>query len=146
MPAPKAHLELGTGAPVNGSVWVASLHGSGGAETHRFPFTGCLPETGETPPPTTPTPGNTPGTTPPVTGRPTASVTPPSGSGTPSGSASEPAAPGTPAPSQSTPGGKDGDLASTGSSGTIPLAIGTAVVLAAGTGPVVVGRRRSKRA
>ncbi|WP_406530480.1 choice-of-anchor A family protein, partial [Streptomyces sp. I8-5] len=52
--APKAHLELGTGAPVNGSVWVASLHGSGGAETHHFPFTGCLPETGETPPPATP--------------------------------------------------------------------------------------------
>ncbi|MGW2088364.1 choice-of-anchor A family protein [Streptomyces sp. NPDC001880] len=52
--APRAHLELGTGAPVNGSVWVASLHGSGGAETRHFPFTGCLPETGETPPPTTP--------------------------------------------------------------------------------------------
>ncbi|MET9656429.1 choice-of-anchor A family protein [Streptomyces sp. NPDC006510] len=142
--APGAHLELGTGAPVNGSVWVASLHGSGGAETHHFPFTGCLPETGGTPPPATPTPGNTPGTTPPVTGKPTASVTPPSG--TPSSSASEPAAPGTSAPSQSTPpGSKDGDLASTGSSSTVPLVIGTAVVLAAGTGLVVAARRRSKR-
>ncbi|MFD7622265.1 choice-of-anchor A family protein [Streptomyces sp. NPDC059802] len=143
--APGAHLELGTGAPVNGSVWVASLHGSGGAETHHFPFTGCLPETGETPPPTTPTPGNTPGTTPPVTGTPSASVTPPSASGTPSAGPSE-STPATPAPSQSTtPGGKDGDLASTGSSGTIPLAIGTAVVLAVGTGLVVVARRRAKR-
>ncbi|MFD0290528.1 choice-of-anchor A family protein [Streptomyces sp. NPDC127061] len=144
--APKAHLELGTGAPVNGSVWVASLHGSGGAETHHFPFTGCLPETGETPPPATPTPGNTPGTTPPVTGTPSTPASTPPASGTPSGSPSG-SAPATPAPSQSTtPGGKDGDLASTGSSGTIPLAIGTVVVLAAGAGLTVAARRRSKRA
>ncbi|MES9509017.1 choice-of-anchor A family protein [Streptomyces sp. NPDC000609] len=143
--APGAHLELGTGAPVNGSVWVASLHGSGGAETHHFPFTGCLPEPGKTPPPTTPTPGNTPGTTPPVTGTPSTPASTPPASGTPSASPSE-SAPATPAPSQSTPGGKDGDLASTGSSGTIPLVIGTAAVLAAGTGLVVVARRRSKRA
>ncbi|MFI8883687.1 choice-of-anchor A family protein [Streptomyces sp. NPDC053813] len=144
--APGAHLELGTGAPVNGSVWVASLHGSGGAETHHFPFTGCLPEPGKTPPPTTPTPGNTPGTTPPVTGTPSTPASTPPASGTPSGSPSE-SATATPAPSQSTtPGGKDGDLASTGSSGTIPLVIGTAAVLAAGTGLVVVARRRSKRA
>ncbi|MFE3942839.1 choice-of-anchor A family protein [Streptomyces sp. NPDC059118] len=144
--APGAHLELGTGAPVNGSVWVASLHGSGGAETHHFPFTGCLPEPGKTPPPTTPTPGNTPGTTPPVTGTPSTPASTPPASGTPSASPSE-STPATPAPSQSTtPGGKDGDLASTGSSGTIPLVIGTAAVLAAGTGLVVVARRRSKRA
>ncbi|WP_405713836.1 MULTISPECIES: choice-of-anchor A family protein [unclassified Streptomyces] len=144
--APRAHLELGTGAPVNGSVWVASLHGSGGAETHHFPFTGCLPETGETSPPTTPTPGNTPGTTPPVTGTPSTPATTPPASGTPSTNPSE-SAPATPAPSQSTaPGGKDGDLASTGGRGTIPLVIGTAAVLAAGTGLVVVARRRSKRA
>ncbi|MFB6878270.1 choice-of-anchor A family protein [Streptomyces sp. NPDC056323] len=141
--APGAHLELGTGAPVNGSVWVASLHGSGGAETHHFPFTGCLPETGVTTPPTTPTPGNTPGTTPPGTGTPSAPAGTPPASGTPSAGPSESA----PAPSQSaTPGGKDGDLASTGSSGTIPLVIGTAVVLAAGTGLTVAARRRSKRA
>ncbi|MGW9119794.1 choice-of-anchor A family protein, partial [Streptomyces sp. NPDC055663] len=144
--APGAHLELGTGAPVNGSVWVASLHGSGGAETHHFPFTGCLPETGGTTPPTKPTPGNTPGTTPPVTGTPSTPATTPPASGTPSAGPSE-SAPATPAPSQSTtPGGKDGDLASTGSSGTIPLVIGTAVVLAAGTALTVVARRRSKRA
>ncbi|MCX5111249.1 choice-of-anchor A family protein [Streptomyces sp. NBC_00378] len=143
--APGAHLELGTGAPVNGSVWVASLHGSGGAETHHFPFTGCLPETGGTTPPATPTPGNTPGTTPP-TGTPSTPASTPPASGTPSAGSSE-SAPATPAPSQSTtPGGKDGDLASTGSSGTIPLVIGTAVVLAAGTGLTVVARRRSKRA
>ncbi|MFJ2590436.1 choice-of-anchor A family protein [Streptomyces sp. NPDC087538] len=143
--APGTHLELGTGAPVNGSVWVASLHGSGGAETHHFPFTGCLPETGGTTPPATPTPGNTPGTTPP-TGTPSTPASTPPASGTPSAGSSE-SAPATPAPSQSTtPGGKDGDLASTGSSGTIPLVIGTAVVLAAGTGLTVVARRRSKRA
>ncbi|MDV9202137.1 LPXTG cell wall anchor domain-containing protein [Streptomyces sp. Wh19] len=37
-------------------------------------------------------------------------------------------------------------MASTGSSGTILLAIGTVVVLAAGAGLTVVARRRSKRA
>ncbi|MFE4796002.1 choice-of-anchor A family protein [Streptomyces sp. NPDC056708] len=144
--APRAHLELGTGAPVNGSVWVASLHGSGGAETHHFPFTGCLPETGRTPS-ATPTPSGTTGTTAPVAGTPSASVTPPPESGTPSAGSSQPAAPGTPAPSQSSaPGTGGGDLASTGSSGTVPLVIGTAAVLAAGTGLIVAARRRSKRA
>ncbi|MFF9347128.1 choice-of-anchor A family protein [Streptomyces sp. NPDC014734] len=143
--APRAHLELGTGAPVNGSVWVASLHGSGGAETHHFPFSGCLPETGTTPS-ATPTPSGSPETTPPVDATPSASVTPPPASGTPTAGSSEPAGtPDTPAPSQST-SGAGGDLASTGSSGTIPLVIGTAVVLAAGTGLVVVARRRSKQA
>ncbi|MEU6015359.1 choice-of-anchor A family protein [Streptomyces sp. NPDC047515] len=144
--APRAHLELGTGAPVNGSVWVASLHGSGGAETHHFPFSGCLPETGKTPS-ATPTPSGIPGVTPPVTSTPSDSATPPPASGTPSAGSSEPAAPGTPAPSQSTaPGTGGGDLASTGSSGTVPLVIGTAAVLAAGTGLVVAVRRRSRRA
>ncbi|MFI9628925.1 choice-of-anchor A family protein [Streptomyces sp. NPDC052042] len=144
--APQAHLELGTAAPINGSVWVASLHGSGGAETHHFPFTGCLPEPGKTPS-ATPTPSSTPETTPPVESTPPASATPPPASSTPTGEASEPAAPGTPAPSQSTsPATGGGDLASTGSSGTVPLVIGTAVVLAAGTGLVVAARRRSKRA
>ncbi|MFE4588655.1 choice-of-anchor A family protein [Streptomyces laurentii] len=144
--APKAHLELGTGAPVNGSVWVASLHGSGGAETHHFPFTGCLPEIGETPPPTTPSSTPTPTTPPPTTATPSAPVTP-SASDTPSASTSSPAVPGTPAPADSTPPGKkDGDLASTGSSGTVPLVIGTIVVLAAGAGLVIAARRRSGRA
>ncbi|MFE7109093.1 LPXTG cell wall anchor domain-containing protein [Streptomyces sp. NPDC057575] len=81
-----------------------------------------------------------------MTGTPSTPATAPPASGTPSAGPSE-SAPATPAPSQSTtPGGKDGDLASTGSSGTIPLVIGTAVVLAAGTGLTVVARRRSKRA
>jgi choice-of-anchor A domain-containing protein/LPXTG-motif cell wall-anchored protein len=142
--APKAHLDLGTGAPVNGSVWVASLRGSGGAETHHFPFTGCLPETGETPPPITPS--STPTTPPPTTATPSAPATP-SASDTPNTSTSTPAAPGTPAPADSTPPGKnDGDLASTGSSGTVPLVIGTVVVLAAGAGLVIAARRRSGRA
>ncbi|MGC5342070.1 choice-of-anchor A family protein [Streptomyces sp. DT171] len=149
--APRAHLELGTAAPVNGSVWVASLHGSGGAETHHFPFSGCLPETGTTPP-ATPSPSGTPETTPPVDATPSASVTPPAesgtpGTGTPSDDSSGSAAPGTPTASESpAPGAGGGDLASTGSSGTVPLVIGTFVVLAAGTGLVVVARRRTKRA
>ncbi|MFF3391427.1 choice-of-anchor A family protein [Streptomyces sp. NPDC002669] len=146
--APGAHLELGSGAPVNGSVWVASLHGTGGAETHHFPFSGCLPETGEPTPSTTPsTPTGTPSATPPTgTATPTAPTVPSAG-GTPSTDASGPATPTTPAPSDSTaPGKKDGDLASTGSSGTIPLVIGTVVVLAAGAGLVLAARRRSRRA
>ncbi|MFF2011639.1 choice-of-anchor A family protein [Streptomyces sp. NPDC058195] len=142
--APNAHLELGSGAPVNGSVWVASLRGTGGAETHHFPFSGCLPGTGEPTPPTTPS--TTPSTTPPGTSTPSAPATPPA-SGTPSAGTSSPAVPGTPAPSDSAPGGKaEGDLASTGSSGTIPLAVGTVVVLAAGAGLTIAARRRSKRA
>jgi choice-of-anchor A domain-containing protein len=139
--APRAHLELGTGAPVNGSVWVASLHGSGGAETHHYPFSGCLPETVKTPPPATPTPDKTPVTTPPVTTTPSVPASTPPTSVTPSGSPSE-SAPPTPTPSRST----TGDLASTGSSGTVPLVIGTVVVLAAGAGLTVAARRRSKRA
>ncbi|MGW0938666.1 choice-of-anchor A family protein [Streptomyces sp. NPDC002666] len=145
--APRAHLELGTAAPVNGSVWVASLHGSGGAETHHFPFTGCLPEVPgeETPAPGT-TPGGTPVTTPPATGTPSASVSP-SPSTAPSDSPSGSAAPGTPSPSDSPAPGTTGDshggdLASTGSNGTIPIVIGGAAVLAAGAGLVVVARRR----
>ncbi|MFB6814829.1 choice-of-anchor A family protein [Streptomyces sp. NPDC056347] len=141
--APNAHLELGSGAPVNGSVWVASLHGTGGAETHHFPFSGCLPGTGETPPPTTP---STTPSTPPATSTPSTPATPPA-SATPSAGTSSPAVPGTPAPSDSSPAGKaEGDLASTGSSGTIPLVIGTVVVLAAGAGLTLAARRRSKRA
>ncbi|MER5275986.1 choice-of-anchor A family protein [Streptomyces sp. NPDC002809] len=149
--APGAHLELGTAAPVNGSVWVASLHGSGGAETHHFPFTGCLPEVpgGNTPSPGT-TPGETPGTTPPATATPSAPVTSPSESAAPSDSPSGSATPGTPSPSgSSTPGTTGdgdggGDLASTGSSGTIPIVIGGAAVLAAGAGLVVMARRRKQ--
>ncbi|WLQ34522.1 choice-of-anchor A family protein [Streptomyces castrisilvae] len=143
--APHAHLELGTAAPVNGSVWVASLHGSGGAETHHFPFTGCLPEVPgtETPSPST-TPSGTPGTTPPATGTPSASVTPPSGSATPSDTPSGSATPGAPAPSASPSQPGEGDLATTGSSNMIPITIGGAAVVAAGAGLVVMARRRKR--
>ena len=148
--APGAHLDLGNGAPVNGSVWVASLHGSGGAETHNFPFTGCLPEApgGQTPSPGT-TPSSTPATTPPATGTSSAPVTSPSPSATPSDSPSESATPdATATPSggtaPGTAGGGEGDLASTGSSGTIPIVIGGAAVLAAGAGLVVMARRRKR--
>ncbi|MEZ7002153.1 choice-of-anchor A family protein [Streptomyces sp. AD55] len=144
--APRAHLELGTAAPVNGSVWVASLHGSGGAETHHFPFSGCLPETGVTPPAP-----QEPSATP--TGTPPAETTPAS---TPSATTSSPAtpsadapsptgAPGTPAPDGSATPVAEGDLASTGSSGMVPLAVGAAAVLAGGTGLVLAARRRANR-
>ncbi|MFE6866834.1 choice-of-anchor A family protein [Kitasatospora sp. NPDC057692] len=97
--APNAAFDLGSAAPVNGSVIVKSLTGKGGAETHHYPFTGCLPTT--TPPTTPPT---TPATTPPVvvpSTTPSASTTPstPGGTGTPS----TPATPGTPGASV-TPG------------------------------------------
>ncbi|MFG3002061.1 choice-of-anchor A family protein [Streptomyces sp. NPDC048340] len=145
--APDAALDLGDGGPVNGSVIAKSLTGKGGAETHHYPFTGCLPTApvpaantpstgapapaGETPP-AVPVPGRpgTPGTP----GRPTASEP-----GTPGGSA-------TPGPSRGTPaaatGGKGGDLARTGAGVAVPLAIGGGLVLAVGTGMVLVARRR----
>ncbi|MCG7526243.1 choice-of-anchor A family protein [Streptomyces sp. OfavH-34-F] len=143
--APHAHLELGTAAPVNGSVWVASLHGSGGAETHHFPFTGCLPEvpgTPGTPSPST-TPSGTPSSTPPATATPSASV-PPSGSATPSGTPSGTPTPGAPAPSASPSEPGEGDLATTGSSNMIPITVGGALVVAAGASMVVIARRRKR--
>ncbi|NEC10149.1 choice-of-anchor A family protein [Streptomyces sp. SID7909] len=139
--APYAHLELGTAAPVNGSVWVASLHGSGGAETHHFPFTGCLPEVPGTPEPST-TPSGTPSTTPPATATPSASV-PPSGDATPSATPSGTTTPGAPVPSPS-PSQPEGDLATTGSGNMIPITVGGAVVVAAGAGLVVMARRRKR--
>ncbi|WP_380280052.1 choice-of-anchor A family protein [Kitasatospora purpeofusca] len=104
--APNAAFDLGSAAPVNGSVIVKSLTGKGGAETHHYPFTGCLPVVV---PPTTP-PTN-PATTPPVvpTGTPSATTTPstPGATGTPS----TPATPGTPGPSV-TPDGSGSPSAS----------------------------------
>ncbi|MFE6750315.1 choice-of-anchor A family protein [Kitasatospora purpeofusca] len=105
--APNAAFDLGSAAPVNGSVIVKSLTGKGGAETHHYPFTGCLPTTPPTIPPTVP-PTTPPATTPPVvppTGTPSASATPstPGSSGTPSGPPTTPGTTGTPAPSV-TPG------------------------------------------
>ncbi|MEV5603106.1 choice-of-anchor A family protein [Streptomyces sp. NPDC052299] len=139
--APYAHLELGNAAPVNGSVWVASLHGSGGAETHHFPFTGCLPEVPGTPKPGT-TPSGTPSSTPPATTTPSPSATP-SGSTTPSGTPSGTTTPGAPVPSAS-PSQPEGDLATTGSGNMVPITVGGAVVVAAGAGLVVMARRRKR--
>ncbi|MFG2822282.1 choice-of-anchor A family protein [Kitasatospora sp. NPDC048365] len=148
--APNAHFELGSGGPVNGSVIAKSLVGSGGAETHHYPFTGCLPT--PVPPATTP-PGTTTttttttttgggttttgggGTTPTPTPTPSGSVpasTPPNGSQSPS-----PSAPAT--HGSSTTGG---GLAFTGANGIIPLAIGGVLVLAVGGGIVFVARRK----
>ncbi|MER5353323.1 choice-of-anchor A family protein [Kitasatospora sp. NPDC002551] len=102
--APNAAFDLGSAAPVNGSVIVKSLTGKGGAETHHYPFTGCLPTV--VPPTMPPT---TPATTPPVvvpTGTPSATTTP-----TTPGSTGTPSTPGTPGPSV-TPGGSGSPSAS----------------------------------
>ncbi|MFC7308225.1 choice-of-anchor A family protein [Streptomyces monticola] len=40
--APNAAVDLGDGGPVNGTVIAKSLRGTGSAETHHHPFTGCL--------------------------------------------------------------------------------------------------------
>ncbi|MFD5467721.1 choice-of-anchor A family protein [Kitasatospora sp. NPDC127059] len=157
--APNAAFDLGSGGPVNGSVIAASLTGKGGAETHHYPFTGCLPGT------TVPTTPATPPVTPPVTpsGSPTTPVTP-SASTAPSGSPSAPAtgrptAGGSPSASSSSssavvPGAsaspsaqanEGGDLAHTGSGPVLPLAIAGAVVLAAGGGIVVAARRKAAK-
>ncbi|MFJ7247175.1 choice-of-anchor A family protein [Kitasatospora sp. NPDC098652] len=155
--APNAAFELGSGGPVNGSVIAASLTGKGGAETHHYPFTGCLPGT------PVPTPTGTP-TVPPVVPSGSPSVTP-SGSASPSGSPSAPmsgkpsaggsaspsasastggpAAPGSVSPSA--PSNEGGNLAHTGSGPVLPLAIGGAVVLAAGGGIVVAARRKAAK-
>ncbi|MFF2039841.1 choice-of-anchor A family protein [Kitasatospora sp. NPDC058170] len=171
--APNAAFDLGSGGPVNGSVIAKSLTGKGGAETHHYPFTGCLPV--EVPPTAPPT---VPPTVPPVvpTGTPSASVTPstpgtpgasasPSASARPSASASAsasasvsasasaspsasasagvPSASASAGPSASASGG--GNLAHTGSGPVVPLAIGGALVAAAGGAIVVATRRRAAR-
>ncbi|MGW6919521.1 choice-of-anchor A family protein [Kitasatospora sp. NPDC054939] len=158
--SPNAAFDLGKGGPVNGSVIAKSLTGSGGAETHHYPFTGCLPtEVPPTPtvPPTVPpgpsgSPTATPGAgTPSATGTPSGPASPsasdspgagptPGASGSPSASAPAGTAPASPSPSAT---GTGGGLASTGSGPVLPLAVGGAVVLAAGAGIVVVARRRA---
>ncbi|MBV2151456.1 choice-of-anchor A family protein [Kitasatospora sp. SUK 42] len=165
--APNAAFDLGSGGPVNGSVIAASLTGKGGAETHHYPFTGCLPGTvvptpSVTPPvvvppvgpsgtptvPATATPGTSasPSGTPsvPATGKPGTSASP-----SPSASSSAVAAAATAAPSgsasPSAQANAGGNLAHTGSGPVVPLAIGGAVVIAAGAGIVVAARRKAAR-
>ncbi|MEU3562926.1 MULTISPECIES: choice-of-anchor A family protein [unclassified Kitasatospora] len=158
--APNAAFDLGSGGPVNGSVIAASLTGKGGAETHHYPFTGCLPGTVPTPSGTPTVPPTVPSGSPSAT--PSASTSP-SGSASPSGSPSAPAT-GTPgasgSPSASAGGATTapsasgspsaqpdagGNLAHTGSGPVLPLAIGGAVVLAAGGAIVVAARRKAAR-
>ncbi|MFE4514261.1 choice-of-anchor A family protein [Kitasatospora sp. NPDC056783] len=157
--APNAAFDLGSAGPVNGSVIAASLTGKGGAETHHYPFTGCLPTTGPTP--------SGPATVPPTVPSGSPSATPsgptaPSGSASPSGSPSAPTS-GAPGPSGSaspsagatnapTASGSPsaqpdggGNLAHTGSGPVLPLAIGGAVVIAAGGAIVVAARRRAAK-
>ncbi|MFE9429306.1 choice-of-anchor A family protein [Kitasatospora sp. NPDC006697] len=125
--APNADFDLGTGAPVNGSVIAHSLVGSGGAETHHFPFTACLPgtttPTSPAPQPSSSTPG---GGTVPSTGAPQPSTSAPAPSGgattpAPSGSASQPAAT---APAATHPAGS-------GSTAPAPTASGSTTAPAA---------------
>lgn len=156
--APNAAFDLGSGGPVNGSVIAASLTGKGGAETHHYPFAGCLPGT------VVPTPTGTPSVPPVVpSGSPTTPVTPSASTG-PSGSPSVPATgkptasasvspsasgtavvPGSASASPSAQTNEGGNLAHTGSGPVLPLAIGGAVVLAAGGGIVVAARRKAAK-
>ncbi|WP_369182949.1 choice-of-anchor A family protein [Streptomyces sp. Y1] len=150
--APNAAFDLGSGGPVNGSVIAASLTGKGGAETHHYPFTGCLPGTVVPTPtgtptstptvPATPSSSTSPSGTPsvPATGKPSASA---STSGSPSPSASTAAPVVSASPSASANGG--GNLAHTGSGPVVPLAIGGAVIAAAGGAMVVASRRRAAK-
>ncbi|MFD7905744.1 choice-of-anchor A family protein [Kitasatospora sp. NPDC059747] len=157
--APNAAFDLGSGGPVNGSVIAASLTGKGGAETHHYPFTGCLPAVLPTPsatptgtpvvptgtpstPGATAQPSGTPSGTPsgPAGGKPSGGASP-SASASPSTSAPAASAPASPSASANTGGG----LAHTGSGPVLPLAIGGAVVLAAGGGIVVATRRRAAK-
>ncbi|MFE7532196.1 choice-of-anchor A family protein [Kitasatospora sp. NPDC057542] len=158
--APNAAFDLGSGGPVNGSVIAASLTGRGGAETHHYPFTGCLPGTVPTPSGTPTVPPTVPSGSPSAT--PSASTSP-SGSASPSGSPSaptsgKPSASGSAGPSAGgsttapTASGSSsaqpdagGNLAHTGSGPVLPLAIGGAVVLAAGGAIVVAARRKAAR-
>ncbi|GGQ73019.1 choice-of-anchor A family protein [Kitasatospora griseola] len=152
--APNAAFDLGTGGPVNGSVWAKSLTGSGGAETHHYPFEGCLP--GTVVPPTTPT--TTPSGSPSTGTGGSESPSPSSSASTPGGTAS-PGPSGSAGPTESAPagatpspsashagsGGGGGGLAFTGAEGLVPLTIGGAAVLAAG-GALVYKARRKKAA
>ncbi len=161
--SPNADFDLGTGAPVNGSVFAKTLKGSGGAETHQYPFTGCLqdvptppvvpgqppvvtPPTGSTS--TTPSAGSTPTGTPTGTTPATAGSTPKPGTtatatagGTPAGPTATPSAGASATPAAHSGGG----LAFTGASGLVPLSVGGVLVLAAGGGIVVATRRRAAK-
>ncbi|MCX3059707.1 choice-of-anchor A family protein [Streptomyces beihaiensis] len=133
--APHAAVDLGDGGPVDGTVIAASLRGTGSAETHHYPFSGCLT-------PAKPSGG-------------AASVTPPA---TPAATPATPAAtPTAPAASTSAPangaGGDDhrdqrkssGSLALTGGT-VLPLAGAGAAVLVAGCALAYAARRRRRQA
>ncbi|MFD7135215.1 choice-of-anchor A family protein [Streptomyces sp. NPDC059894] len=153
--APKAAFDLGSGGPVNGSVIARSLTGTGSAETHHYPFTGCLPDasddsstgesadtpsgtaTGDTPQTDSddaPTPSSdassaTDGTDSEASSGDNASST----SGSPTEDASAPA---------DTASDASGDLALTGAGMAGPLAIAGALVVALGAAVVLLARRR----
>lgn len=121
--APFAHVDLGTGAPVNGTVVARTLKAAGGAETHHVPFEGCLPKA----PVPTPTPTASPSPTP-----------------TPLEQSTPAPVPSTTAPVPSpTPSSPRGELADTGN--RLPgVMLGSAVALI-GAGAVVVAAVRRRK-
>lgn len=131
--APFAHVDLGTGAPVNGSVMARTFKATGGAETHHVPFEGCLPAAQR---PTPSAPVTTPAPTPTETAAPTptASLT----------AAPSPRPSTTPTPSP-VPSSPRGQLADTGT--RVPAQILASALTLIGVGGLVnaaVRRRKSK--
>ncbi|MEY9844109.1 choice-of-anchor A family protein [Streptacidiphilus sp. MAP5-3] len=124
--APEAAVHLGSGNQ-NGQVIAASLTSSSGAETHDFPFTGCVATT------PSPTPSSS-------SASPSASPSASSPAGVPSG-APTPTRPAT--TSSATPSSPGGSLAHTGGGDdTVALlGVGTGVV-ALGAGLVTLSRRK----
>ncbi|WP_370112439.1 choice-of-anchor A family protein [Streptacidiphilus sp. MAP12-33] len=126
--APNAAVHLGSGN-LNGEVVAASLTSAGGAETHHFSYSGCVPGTS--------TPSGSPSHSP------TPSPSAPSSSPSPSH-------PGTPTPTSSQPTGTGGTGSTTGGSlahtgggdDTTPLLGAGAAVIVLGAGTVALTRRR----
>lgn len=166
--APNAAVDLGSGGPVNGSVIAHSLTGSGGAETHHYPFTACLPiPGGPTVAPSAPATGPAaPSATAPAAGPVTAAAstapaggaTPgapvtapgagPTGSAGPSGAPSSRPSAGGSAPATATPApsGSAGGVLPVGATGgspspapTAPAHGGLAFTGASGVIPLTVG-------
>ncbi|MEU8485954.1 choice-of-anchor A family protein [Streptomyces sp. NPDC048641] len=121
--APDAHVDLGTGGPLEGTVIAKSLTAVGSAETHYYPFTGCLPTSASVPDSEAPAPAP--------------------GNGTSSQPAPPSKTPSKPAASPTSQGDSGDDLAETGSgSSATPIALSAAAVLVVGGGLVFYAKRR----
>ncbi|MFE0100682.1 choice-of-anchor A family protein [Streptomyces sp. NPDC059009] len=151
--APDAAVDLGDGGPVNGSVIAKSLRGTGSAETHHHPFTGCPAEPSG---PGSAKPSEPADDKPESTSSPSAPAT---DSATPAGGAKPPAGgdgtstPSAPAPAGGSGGSGDHKPGAEEPSGALALTGATVVPLAAIGGAVLVGgfalayvaRRRASR-